>query len=211
MTNMERILQYLRSIAPQPATNAEIRAHTGIKNHTDVYQNTQLLLGRGAIQGRQLGHEWRFWFGSAPATPSTRSSGRGPRTNAAGFTAPSQASQFEDLARQIMSEHFGVPLVARKVPGVHKTFDLVSEDLTIVGDAKYYTLVGGERLPPAKFSVIAEHVWLLEKTQAKVAFLVFGNEKRVPLWWLKRYGNLVSGIAFYFLTDDGELEHLTER
>jgi hypothetical protein len=28
----------------------------------------------------------------------------------------------------------------------------VSEDGEIVGDAKFYTLVEGERLPPAKFS-----------------------------------------------------------
>ena len=26
--------------------------------------------------------------------------------------------------------------------------------------------------------------------------------------WLERYGNLVSGVTFYFLTDDGELEKL---
>jgi hypothetical protein len=49
-----------------------------------------------------------------------------------------------------------------------------------VGDAKYYTLVGGKRLLPAKFSVIAEHVWLLEKTEALGTSLVFGNERRVP-------------------------------
>ena len=26
--------------------------------------------------------------------------------------------------------------------------------------------------------------------------------------WLERYGNLVSGVTFYFLSDDGELEKL---
>jgi hypothetical protein len=39
-------------------------------------------------------------------------------------------------------------------------------------------------------------------------FLVFGNDCRVPLLWLERYGGLVSDIAFYFLTDDGELEEI---
>ena len=26
--------------------------------------------------------------------------------------------------------------------------------------------------------------------------------------WLERYGNLISGVTFYFLSDDGELEEL---
>lgn len=65
-------------------------------------------------------------------------------------------------------------------------------------------------MPPAKFSIIAEHVWLLEKTGASTMFLVFGNQRGVPVLWLERYGDLVSGITFYFLTDDGKLEQLTE-
>lgn len=87
---------------------------------------------------------------------------------------------FEDLARSVMNAHFGVPLVTEQVPGVPKEFDLVSPDGSIIGDAKYFTLVQGQRLPPAKFSVIAEHVWLLKKTRASVRFLVFGNQREVP-------------------------------
>ena len=117
---------------------------------------------------------------------------------------------FEDLARSVMSAHFDVPLVSGQVPGVPKEFDMVSPDGSIVGDAKYFTLVQGQRLPPAKFSIIAEHVWLLEKTDAPVTFLVFGNDRQVPELWLQRYGNLVSSVAFYFLTDDGALEALWE-
>ena len=77
-----------------------------------------------------------------------------------------------------------------------------------MGDAKYYTRVGATRWPPAKAAGIAEHVWLLEKTGAAEAFLVFGNDRQVPVMWLERYGNLVSGVTFYFLSDDGELEEL---
>jgi hypothetical protein len=107
-----------------------------------------------------------------------------------------------------MSDHFGVPLVPDEVPNVPKRFDLVSPDKDIVGDAKYFTLVRGQRLPPAKFSIIAEHVWLLEKTGAQNTFLVFGNDRQVPVPWLRRYSNLASNVAFYFLTDDGVLELL---
>jgi hypothetical protein len=55
---------------------------------------------------------------------------------------------------------------------------------------------------------IAGHVWLLEHTQAKRRFLVFGNQRRVAEWWLEKYGTLLKGIEFYFLTDDGALDRL---
>lgn len=69
-------------------------------------------------------------------------------------------------------------------------------------------LVGGERLPPARLATIAEHVWLLEKTNAPEQFLVFGNDPEVPLRWLERYDPLAGGVQFFFLSDDGHLEVL---
>ena len=83
-----------------------------------------------------------------------------------------------------------------------------SPDKDIVSDAKYFTLLLGQRLPPAKFSIIAERVWLLEKTTALTKFLTFGNDRQAPPLWLGRYGHLVSDVSFFFLTDDGELEQL---
>lgn len=118
---------------------------------------------------------------------------------------------FEQLARWVMSDTCGTKLQPGKLPEVNKIFDMTSTDGSVVGDAKYYAMVGGERLPPAKFSVIAEHVWLLEKTDAKRKFLVFGNDRRVPEKWLEKYGDLVSDVAFYFLSDDGQLEVLREE
>ena len=53
-----------------------------------------------------------------------------------------------------------------------------------------------------------ETVRLLEKTGASETFLIFGNDRRVPIMWLERYGTLLSDITFYFLTDDGDLEEL---
>ena len=117
-------------------------------------------------------------------------------------------STFEQLAKQVMAKPFDTPLDPGRPPGVPKQFDFVSPDRTAVGDAKYYTLVRGTSLPPAKFSVIAEHVWLLEKTDAPHKFLVFGNDQRVPEKWLERYGSLVEDVQFYFLTEQGELERL---
>jgi len=117
-------------------------------------------------------------------------------------------TEFEILARQRMSEHFGTALVERKPSGIPKRFDMVSSDNTIVGDAKYLTLVRGSKLPPAKFMEIAGHVWLLEHTPANSRFLVFGNQRRVAEWWLEKYGKLLGAIEFYFLSDDGHLDRL---
>ena len=200
-TNVERVLDYLWSAGPQGATNAQIRDATGVEPHQQVYMITQELKRKDKIKSRREGREWVFFIGDTPnellqspgrAAPSTPL----PKLNAA---------QFEDLARQVFSQRFGVPLQSGQVAGVPKLFDLVSPDGDIVGDAKYYTLVGGQHLPPAKFSIIAEHVWLLEKTQARSKFLVFGNDIEVPKRWLARYGHLRGDVAFYFLTDEGDV------
>lgn len=116
--------------------------------------------------------------------------------------------KFEDFAREIMSQYFGVDLTERKLKGFPKSFDMVSPDEKIVGDAKFLTLVHRKKLPPAKFMEIAGHVWLLEKVKAKRRFLVFGNQKRVPEWWLEKYGNLVEGVGFYFIDDKENVERL---
>lgn len=106
---------------------------------------------------------------------------------------------FENVCRKELGRYFGVSLRKRTVQGVPKEFDMVSMDGKFVGDAKYFTMVKGERIPPAKFSIIAEYVWLLEKTLAVHKFLVFGNDHRVPTEWLKRYGHLAKNVAFFFL------------
>lgn len=107
-----------------------------------------------------------------------------------------------------MSAYFGKALRQRRKQGWGKTFDLVSDDFQVVVDAKYYTLVKGKSLPPAKFSIIAEHVWMLEKTEAPQKFLVFGNDRRVPQLWLKKYGSLVDSVKFFFIAEDGNVEQL---
>jgi len=110
--------------------------------------------------------------------------------------------RFEEVARATMSVYFKKELSPRKLQGFPKLFDLVSSDGTIIGDAKYLTMVGGTSIPPAKFATIAEYVWLLEKLSAKKKFLVFGNDKRVPEEWLKRYGMLVTDVEFYFIDEN---------
>jgi hypothetical protein len=121
-----------------------------------------------------------------------------------GFKSISKESlnvKFEMLARKILSDYFKVTLTKGKISNIPKDFDMVSPDGKIVGDAKYLTMVRGKSLPPAKFSMIAEHVWLLEKAPAIHRFLVFGNDRRVPIEWIKRYGHLVEKVTFFFLDE----------
>lgn len=200
MTHAESIYNYLWSIAPDGATNGQLARHLGIASQQTVYMATQDLLRRGIIRGEQSGRTWRFYavephYGSPGGTGAARSA-----APASGALTP---QGFETLARRILGDHYGVALSPGSVPGVPKLFDLVSPDGCVVGDAKYYARVG-----PARFSVIAEHVWLLEKTGAHQTFLVFGNDRQAPQLWLQRYGGLVFHITFYFLTDDGRLESL---
>jgi hypothetical protein len=114
---------------------------------------------------------------------------------------------FEELACRVMAEHYGVRWDAAP-HGLIKKFDMVSLDRQVIGDAKYYSLVNGTKMPPAKLSTIAEHVWLLEKIPARHRFLVFGNQIEVPQMWLQRYGHLCPEIEFYFLDNDGALSGL---
>ena len=115
---------------------------------------------------------------------------------------------FEDFARKVMSQYFGVELMPRKKENWPKCFDLVSPDYKIVGDVKYFSMVRGKRIPPAKFSNISEHVFFLEHIDAERRFLVFGNDIRVPQEWLKHYKHVVKSVEFYFLHSDGRLEKL---
>ena len=107
-----------------------------------------------------------------------------------------------------MGEYFGKTFSPCRLDDWPKLFDMASDDFHIVGDAKYYSMVRGKYLPPAKFSVISEHVWMLEKIDASTRFLVFGNDIRVPEEWLKRYRNYVENVDFYFLHDNGEIRRL---
>jgi len=113
-----------------------------------------------------------------------------------------KSEQFEQSVREFLSQKWKIPLKKGTLPGVPKEFDMISLDGKIVGDAKYYTMVRGVALPPAKFATIAEYVWLMEKTKAEKKFLVFGNSREVPNKWLEKYQSLLhENIAFYFFDE----------
>ena len=120
--------------------------------------------------------------------------------------APLSSKKFEQLTREVMGKQFGQTLMAREAVLIPKVFDCVSADGMIIGDVKYYT--SGEPYTIEESVTIAGHVWLLENTPAAKRFLAFGADRSVPVRWLKHYGNLVKTVDFYFVTDDGQVEHL---
>src|SRR5258708_18301595 len=116
--------------------------------------------------------------------------------------------EFEIFAKERMSKHFGVPLHSNAPDDFPRKFDLVSQDETIVGDAKYLTMVARQYEPPAKLMEITGHVWLLEKVRARTRFLVFGNQIEVAQLWLRKYGGLPTSVEFYFLAPNGKVTDL---
>jgi hypothetical protein len=119
-----------------------------------------------------------------------------------------QWRRFQEVARKVMARHFNEDLHERAIPDVSKRFDMVSSDGSVVGDAKYLSLVRGKTRPPAKFMEIAGHIWLLEKTNAKRIFLVFGNQRDVASLWLKKYGTVAGRVEMYFVDSEGKLDRL---
>ena len=204
-TNKERVLESIWAASPRGATNSDIRQGTGITSHQQVYMLTRDLMGPGWIQGEQRGREWVFWADESVGAQLSSPGRTGPGKP---YFGPLASEAFAERAREAMSAHLGVPLVPGVVPGVPRVFELVSPDRSMAGCTLYYAPVQRQWLPPAKFSLIGERVWLLEKAGASVAFLVFGYDRDVPLRWLKRYGDLAPGIDFYFLGDEGTLEQL---
>lgn len=126
-----------------------------------------------------------------------------PPPHPTGSESAESGHDFERRARRVLSDLWLVDLQPATVVvgnGVKKKFDLVSPDQRIVGDAKRYTSL---KTPAAKWSTIAEYVWLLQKLDPKTeSFLVFGGDADVPERWLARFRPLADPVTFYFLEGD---------
>lgn len=105
--------------------------------------------------------------------------------------------KFEDTSADLLSKYFKTDLLNRQKLNINWRFDFVSADGSIVGEGKCYASMGG--IGAQRFDSISRTVWMLEKVDAKTKFIVFGKDRKVPIEWLKRYGELVEGIDFYFV------------
>jgi hypothetical protein len=112
--------------------------------------------------------------------------------------------EFEEHARLVLSKQWDLALSSQNVMlagGVRHSFDLVSSDGMVVGDAKWYKDLNP--IPSAKLSVIGEYVWLLgHLISVERRFIVFGQDRAVPERWLRRYESLLGGVEFWWLEGD---------
>jgi hypothetical protein len=206
MDTKAQVLQVLEEISLEWASNAQLKARTGL-SHQSVFSITRELADAGLVTGERRDREWHFRIHPASGASSSPSS---PAPLVETPVSVASGHVFEKFARDKLQAYFGCRLAAGTVENVPKRFDFLSEDNSIVGDAKFFDLVRGTANPPAKFAIIAEYVWMLEKTSARCMFLVFGNNRNVPSLWLKAYGHLLEQVAFLFLDQNGGLEVLLD-
>lgn len=121
-----------------------------------------------------------------------------------------EAKDFEEKARPIVEKYFDVKLEEREVKiceGLTRKFDLVSDDEEWIGDMKYYRMVP---IPAAKYSTIAEYVWLLQKTKAKHKFIVFGNSEELPKKWYSRYHGILDDVQLWFIDNEETMRKVSD-
>ena len=108
-----------------------------------MYLLTQELVWQGRLHGTKVASQWVFNAVEEPESClGSAQSLRGRRSDAA---------EFERRARRALSERYAVALAPGTSGAVRRRFDFVSPDGSVVGDSKYFTLVGGVGLPSAKF------------------------------------------------------------
>lgn len=68
MTYAQRVLDYLRSVAPDGATNALVARRLGIRSQQTIYMLTQQLMATGRTFGERARATLVFHAGEGPAT-----------------------------------------------------------------------------------------------------------------------------------------------
>jgi len=114
-----------------------------------------------------------------------------------------ESNKFERNALEFLNKKWKLKLERKTIQfnGATHSFDFVSSNKKYIGDAKYLAMRTSNKIPHAKLAAISEYVWLLEKTNCDHKFLIFGNNKNVPLEWLRRFKTLTS-VKFYFLKNN---------
>lgn len=198
-TLAQRILAELKA-SRTPLDDDVLGARLGVIRQS-INQECRLLFGRGVIRrGKLLGiTKIVNWVDSGEPPPSSSE----PIERARPATVASGA-EFEEYAREVLCRAWGLRLTRQSISldrGVVHSFDFVSDDGTVIGDAKWFKNL--QPSPSAKLSVISEYVWLLQQAAgAARRFLVFGHDRAVPEGWLRRFRPLLQDVEFWYLADD---------
>lgn len=119
-------------------------------------------------------------------------------------------SEFEEDVRLALSAKFGSVFTKRSldVLGVKRSFDAVSEDGTIVADAKRQTW--GRSSDSGKLAHLSELVFSLGHLNVVRRLVICPDDGLVALLWLKRCQPMSDrlGVEFLALGADGELRPL---
>lgn len=121
-----------------------------------------------------------------------------------------EAARLKKTAERAMCVYFGRRLARRSLAGLPGFFNLVAEDGCLAGEALVFEQAQALKASPARLATISEKVWLLEKADVLVRFLVFAGDRRTAMDWLVRYAHLARRVEFYYVNEDGAVEVLKE-
>ena len=120
--------------------------------------------------------------------------------------------QFENVARKALETELDTILNGGKINinGKVKDFDLLNIDEKIVGDIKHYKMTSGGNNPSAKFSVLNEYSWLMQKLeqyqkQKWRKIFVIGEDLTVVKRYISTFDAWLDDIEIYFCDADGKL------
>jgi hypothetical protein len=120
--------------------------------------------------------------------------------------------KFENIARKSIEEKFDCILNNGKIniQGKAKNFDLLNIDDKIVGDIKHYKMTSGGNNPSAKFSVLNEYAWLMQKLEQYARqkwrkIFVIGTDLSVVEKYISIFNAWLDDIEIYFCDDTGKL------
>ena len=123
--------------------------------------------------------------------------------------------QFENTARKSIESELGCILNCGKINinGKVKNFDLLNIDEKIVGDIKHYRMTSGGNNPSAKFSVLNEYSWLMQKLeqfqkQKWRKVFVIGEDPNVVKKYISIFDAWLDDIQIYFCDASGKLKKM---
>lgn len=102
-TNIDRVLDFVRSRAPDGVTNSEIVRATGIRPHQQVFQITQKLVERGFLISERRGRERVFHLSEETRTPKNDTLPATERTSAPPIATGVETTSEDEIRDTIMS------------------------------------------------------------------------------------------------------------
>ena len=122
---------------------------------------------------------------------------------------------FEDNVRKLLEDLYKTTFLKDdfvKINGKTKKFDFVDSKNKIVGDSKYYSFTKTGKRPSAKFSILNEYIWLLQKLPLNwKKFIVIGKDEILVKKYVDEYLPWLEGIKIYYSDGKNELKIIKDQ